>query len=121
MRKILSGIAAIALAILPVSCGPQNSRTGSDGYTFGTKQYTQKKFTVVITEYPNRKEFLEAARAAGIKTPDVIAFSKLVPPKFDTCKVHIVDPKVSYQPEFLGHEFAHCIYGQWHTNNDSFK
>jgi hypothetical protein len=29
----------------------------------------------------------------------------------------MVDPKVEYQPEFVGHEMLHCFYGQWHKNN----
>ncbi len=106
-----------------MSCGQQPaSNVGKDGYSFGEKQFTKKEFKVVITEYPSRQDFIKAAKAKGIKNPDeVAAFSILSSPKFDTCKIHIVDPTVVYEPEFLGHELAHCIYGQWHTNNDSFK
>lgn len=117
MKKLL-----LFATLILASCGPQSSsKAGKDGYIFGDKQYTQKELRILVTEYPTRQEFLKAANAKGIKAPDVVAFSILNAPKFDTCKVHIVDPKVVYEPEFLGHEFAHCIYGQWHTNNDSFK
>lgn len=30
------------------------------------------------------------------------------------CEVHIVDPRIHYMPETIGHEVAHCVFGAFH-------
>ena len=50
----------------------------------------------------------------GDVTPvNVAAFSVLNKENTD-CDIYMLDPKVSYEPEFYGHELVHCVYGVWH-------
>lgn len=107
----------VALLLTLTSCdtGPE---AGADGYTFGQPQYEKQQVQVAVVTYNTRNELLEAARSRGVNNPELVAFSVLKPP-FDICTIHMVKPTVSYEPEFVGHEFLHCIYGQWHTNNES--
>lgn len=112
MKKIFS----IALLLL-ASCD-QSPKQGKDGYTFGSKQYEQNPVTVNIITYKSQKDLYQVAKSKGANYPEVVAFSVLTT-KRDTCTIHMLDPTVAYQPEFVGHEFLHCVYGQWHTNNDS--
>jgi hypothetical protein len=106
-------ITIAALAFLITSCKP----VAKDGYAFGEKQYSKKTVQVNIVEYPTRQSFNKELARRKL-TKDVVAFSTIAAP-FDKCTIHMVDPSVEYVPEFIGHEFAHCAYGQWHTNNNS--
>lgn len=112
MKKYLLLAATLVLA----ACG---DTPASDGYSFGNKQYTRNSVQITVVEYPSLQALNKEAKARGVNS-EVQAFAVLRPP-FDTCTIHMVDPSTKYMPEFIGHEFTHCIYGQWHTNNDSFK
>ena len=113
LKKILPFTLLFALTSCDV--GP---KPGADGYTFGKPQYEKQQVQITIVTYNTKNQLYQAARARGVNNPDIVAFSVLQPP-FDTCTVHMVKPTISYDPEFVGHEFLHCIYGQWHTNNGS--
>ena len=97
----------------------QAPKQGADGYVFTSKQYEQNPVTVNIVTYKTQKDLYNAAKARGADYPKIVAFSVLTPQR-DTCTIHMIDPTVSYQPEYVGHEFLHCAYGQWHKNNESF-
>ena len=112
MKKIL----AISLLFL-ASCNQPN--VGADQYQFGNKQYENTAVAVSIVTYDSKADLLREARKYGVNNPDLVAFSLLSPTRKDVCEIHMMDPNVRYQPEFVGHEFLHCVYGQWHTNNDS--
>ena len=102
------------------SCTDQKP-AGRDGYQFGTKQYELNNVQVEIKTYRSSSELQAAAKRADktLTNPgDIVAFSVIRPPS-NICTIHMVDPAVSYEPEFVGHEFLHCIYGQWHTDNES--
>lgn len=30
------------------------------------------------------------------------------------CTIFIKDPEWDYEPHMIGHEVAHCIWGEWH-------
>ena len=112
MKKIL----ALSLLLL-ASCNQPT--VGADQYQFGKKQYENKQVTVSVITYNSKTELLRESRKYGVNNPELVAFSLLNSNKQDVCTIHMMDPSVSYQPEFVGHEFLHCVYGQWHTNNDS--
>jgi len=112
MKKIL----ALTLLFL-ASCNQPN--VGADQYQFGKKQYENSAVAVNIVTYKTKADLLRASRKYGVNNPDLVAFSLLSPIRTDVCEIHMMDPSVSYQPEFVGHEFLHCVYGQWHTNNAS--
>lgn len=115
-KKILA-IGLLGLALASCDTGP---KPGADNYTFGTKQYERSSVQINIVTYKTQQEIAAAAKARGVDSPDIVAFSVLKPP-FDTCTVHMIDPAVKYEPEYVGHEFLHCVYGQWHTSNKDFS
>lgn len=113
----LQVMSVLAVTMSLVSCdAPPPS--GTDGYNFHGKQYEKNEVTIKIVTYQSRKDLNIAAEKLGVKDPDLAAFSVLRPP-FDKCTIHMVDPTVKYEPEFSGHEFLHCVYGQFHLNNNS--
>jgi hypothetical protein len=108
----------IPILILLSSCEPAK-KTGSDGYSFGEKQYTQTPVTVEVVVYPDRVAFERELKRLRLSADggEIVAFTSLYPADKTKCTMHMVDPAVEYVPEFVGHEFLHCVYGQWHTSN----
>jgi hypothetical protein len=118
MSRLLTALTLLA-AVSLTSCDQPVNRVAADGYKFGQSSFVRNHVKVKFVTYKTRTEFISAARKRDIENPGIVAaFTELQPP-FDTCTIHIVDPQISYEPEWLGHELAHCLYGQWHTDNNS--
>lgn len=83
-----------------------------DGYQFADAEYERDQPNITVVTHPTladlRKHAPAAARPAG---RDLMAWSIIRP---DGCEMHVVDPAQSYQPQWIGHEAAHCIWGRWH-------
>lgn len=126
MIKILlaAGIVFASPAIVEASV-----RTAKDGFA---TSWNSPKLTdtsnVSIVYVKNEKELRALFEEAGGKivpqegtfsassyTPPqrLYAFSKVNTAK-KTCTIYTIDPSVSYQPEFIGHELMHCFHGAWH-------
>lgn len=121
--KIIGSLLVLFMLIFLVSCDTKTNK-GADGYTFGTPQYEKQRVTIDVVTYKTRTEFNKALKNYSDIPKDanyeVQAFSELRPStNFDNCTIHMMEPSTDYQPEFIGHEFVHCVYGQWHTNNKS--
>lgn len=107
-------LALLALALL-AGC----DQPSADGYAFGAKEFTHTapaiRFVVhrSLTDLRNAAPFDINAQARS-QGRELMAWSTLSGPGHTSCTVHIVDPAVSYQPEWIGHEVTHCIYGRWH-------
>lgn len=118
MKKIF---ALIAVCLLNWSCS--NKPVAADGYTFYSKQYTKNTVQIEIVTYDTQQQLIEVLRRRGrnsdIDINRVKAFSDLHPPDYNRCTIHMVDPASAYNPEYVGHEFLHCIYGQWHRDNQT--
>ena len=95
---------------------------GADGYRFITKTIERKEVRVKIVTYKTYDALEKALKShlgndpkySAIKASRVEAFSILELPEYDVCTIHMIDPDVSYEPEYVGHEMLHCVYGQWH-------
>ena len=117
--------ATLLTPLLLLGCGDV-SNTGADGYQFGEKQYSNGTVTVNIRTFENREEFERTAKDMGIAqftksdVGNIVAFSTIpAEAPYDTCTIYMIDPSTRYEPEWIGHEMAHCIYGQWHQNNNT--
>lgn len=98
---------ALPLLLLLSACGQS-----SDGYRFETAEFERESPGVRVVVHASLAELRKAAPAnAQVKGRDLYAWSYITR---DACEMHIVDPRISYQPEWIGHETAHCIYGRWH-------
>lgn len=104
----------VAVALLLAGCGQSEA---PDGYAFAGKRYDRPSALVNKREYPSFAA-LRAALPAHLsrkwKDEKVSrgAWGQLHAD--GSCTIHFVDPEVSYQPEWIGHETAHCFYGEWH-------
>ena len=107
----------VFLCLLLVSCGKQPSNVGKDGYYFEKETLTRTELTMHIVLVKNQAEMSQLLKEHGRQVAsgyEVAAFSTYsqVEPR---CTIYMIDPKLNYQPEFIGHEFVHCVYGNWHT------
>lgn len=109
----------LAMALLfATSCGDQvGTNTGKDGYKFETKEYQKQTITVAIQVFQSQAALAAYAKENNIKAQNLAAFAKLYP-SVDKCTIFVVDPGARYEPEFIGHEFAHCVWGRWHPQRD---
>jgi hypothetical protein len=121
MKKILLGFILLLTFAGCDNAGQTTKNVGADGYQFGKKQYEKSQVTVDIVVYDSLNDLRLEAKKRRLVRPgepnNIEAFAEIRPPNFDTCTIHIVDPAKYYSPEFVGHEFLHCVYGQWHSNN----
>lgn len=114
IMKKLFVIAALALA----SCNTHP--VASDGYTFEQKSELLEPRQIKVVLYPTlsslKKEYDGTKNAAALPTNRALQAFSVIGQK--TCTIHMVDPKVSYMPEFFGHELTHCLYGEFHPSQN---
>lgn len=116
-NKIIAGvIASIAIIVTLVSC-EQGKSPAADDYTFEAKEFEHTDISLKVVVIPDEKKFneLKAKYAPGV---DGLQAFSAINPMTKSCTVYIKDPNWEYQPEFIGHELAHCIWGRWHNNRD---
>jgi len=112
-------LAAIVLAISVGGCSDQTGNTGSDGYRFGEPEYVATEMQIQLLKFDSYTSLREAAEQQGLSdevTQGIFGFS-VINPDTGICIIHTIDPQVKWVPDELGHETAHCFYGQWHTDN----
>lgn len=106
-------LAALAIVAGLGSCGQSPS---ADSYTFERKEFERPRVDVTIVVHASTTELRQAAERAGVRVEqgrELMAFA-IIGRTQSTCELHLVDPARSYQPEWIGHEFAHCAFGRWH-------
>lgn len=85
----------------------------SDGYRFERKEFERPRPEITIVTHPTIAD-LRANAPDAARQPEgreLMAWSIIRP---NECEVHVVDPAASYQPQWIGHEVAHCVWGRWH-------
>lgn len=104
-------MAVFALIILLGGC----EQKGGDGYYFEseTKRDTHIVVDVVLVSNPDAMIFLAESFGANVGVDrEIMAFARIRP---GACTLYMIDPAVStYGPEWIGHEFTHCVLGEWH-------
>ena len=121
MKNILLAL-VVLLSTLWIPFPSYAREIGADGYSFYSKNVERKEVRVKIVTYKTYDALEKALKShlgndpkySAIKASRVEAFSILELPEYDVCTIHMIDPDVSYEPEYVGHEMMHCIYGQWH-------
>lgn len=102
--------ALIVLALL-AGCGQQPNND-----KFAGKEFERLTVTVDLKLYHSVHALRQAAKAAKAKQRqgrDIFAWG-LVWPVTPRCEIHTLDPEIKWSEADLGHEFGHCIWGNWH-------
>jgi len=115
LSKLLAVLMAIGLVTFVVSCQKQKN-TGCDGYYFEKETFTRTDLGVHIVLVQSQKEMenLLAEHHRTIADGRQVAAFSVLKVNEPECTIYMIDPKISYQPEFIGHELVHCVYGDWH-------
>lgn len=114
------GISTATAAGLPPPQSPKEWKKSADGYYFEKPTFVREEFPVRIVLVKSYDEMLERVNEQGgrfvgtIKPKEIAAFS-VIKSEDKTCTIYMIDPKVQYRPELIGHELTHCIYGFWHS------
>jgi hypothetical protein len=79
-------------------------------------QYSPDTFPVTMHWYEDAAELRTASIVRGVPV-EAEAFSVMTY-RGDSyrCEIHMVRPAdlSAYTQELIGHEFAHCLFGDWH-------
>lgn len=88
-------------------------RPSADGFEFSRKQFERLEPQISVVTYEYDNDLQAAARRLGARgTKNMRAFVVM---QGERCEIHVIDPERSWQPQDLGHEFAHCVWGDWHS------
>jgi hypothetical protein len=88
------------------------SGKGTDGYRVDKAEYDHSRINLVVYKYRTEKEFRAAvARTGESRRVEGLTYSS---PDTTECVMLVRDPAFRYEPDTLGHELTHCIYGSFH-------
>ena len=116
----------ILLTVLLAGCAQEPLRSegtfsnaaASDGYRFIQKDYETLKPGVEFILMRSPEEYRSVMyEQFGPNWRSISAFTKWNKEKA-TCKIYIKDPAWAYEPEMIGHEVAHCIWGRFHDGEN---
>lgn len=115
----IGAVVVVTTILTLVACDNPSKQKGKDGYYFEKESFTRTEFPVEVVLLKDEAAIIAAIKERNnvhgtIDPKNVAAFSvvRMNDPK---CTIYMIDPKNKYEPEYIGHEFVHCIYGVWHS------
>ena len=123
--RLFSYTFTIIISLVLVGCassGVTNKyRYGTDDFKFLVKEYENLSPKINFVLLKNQTEYNSARKKAlGVKWDSVSAFTLWIPSTGE-CTVYIKDPEWQWEPELIGHEVAHCIWGRYHKGKQGLK
>ena len=116
---IMFGLEIVVLLGALVACDNTYKQKGKDGYYFEKETFTRTEFPVEVILVKDAAaitaEIKKRNNIQGTVEPKNVAAFSIVRLNEPKCTIYMIDPKNKYEPEFIGHEFVHCIYGVWHS------
>ena len=119
----MSRILLILTCLTMVGCagGITTTPYGSDDHRFLEKEYENLSPTVNFVLLKSEAEYDSARkRSLGTRWDSVSAFTLWIPATGE-CTVYIKDPEWRWEPELIGHEVAHCIWGRYHRGREGLR
>ena len=117
-------ISLLLIAVLSGCAGtsvPNKYRYGADNHKFLVKEYENLNPEVHFILLKNEMEYNSVAkRELGVAWDSVSAFTLWIP-ETGKCTIFIRDPEWRWEPELIGHEVAHCIWGRYHKGKEGLK
>jgi len=117
MNKLL-----LLLLLLSFSADAQRiGKYGKDDFKFLVKDGENLTPKVEFILLKNQQEYDSVRKQyLGTNWKNISAFTLWNDSK-GTCKIYIKDPKWKYEPELIGHEVAHCIWGRFHKGRKGLR
>jgi hypothetical protein len=103
-----------ALALTGAAPAPLSGPLAADGYRFEATEFVQEQIKLRVVSVRSQEELDALGRENGITFRGRLRLRGLSRPAPGACTIYIVDQRITYAPEFLGHELAHCLYGEFH-------
>lgn len=118
-RKMLYYVILILIIAMTLSSCEPGPQRGKDGYYFEKETFVRTEFPIEIVLVKSEEEMAKLIKpkmdsVVGDVEPKAVAAFSTIRMSETRCTIYMLDPKISYQPEFIGHELVHCIYGVWH-------
>jgi len=112
----------IIVLLLSTSAAAQKvGKYGTDDFRFLQKEIENLTPGVEFILMKNEEDFDSMRKKfLGAQWRSVSAFTLWNEEK-GTCKIYIKDPTWRYEPELIGHEVAHCIWGRFHKGKKGMK
>ena len=112
----------ILICVFLSSCAIQQNTpdrvTAKDGYRFLIKEYENLEPGVQFILIRNEEEREQMMKKVfGNRWKKIAGFTYWNENK-KTCRIVVPDPAWKYQPEVIGHEVAHCIWGKFHKGEE---
>jgi len=104
------------IARLLLAAGAMLLVGASDGHRWENQPQKHRRVVVTLVTYDSRAELRAAARKRGHTKGHIQGFARW---RGNKCEIHIIDPKVCYVPQVIGHELLHCTHGAWHPRMDA--
>jgi hypothetical protein len=120
MKLKITALLILGLGTFLLSSCDQAPKKGADNYYFEEKEFERTSLGVTVVLFQTRREFEETARqklGKNFPVETVAAFGSLSTVG-NNCTIYTMDASVQYEPEFLGHELAHCIWGRFHEKQN---
>jgi hypothetical protein len=117
MKYIVTAAVFLVTLFSLISCD-QGPKQSTDGYKFEKETFTRTDIDVKVVLVKDQTEMNVLLKEKGRKVAagnEVAAFATLAVNE-PRCTIYMIDPKNKYEPEFIGHEFVHCVYGDWHPS-----
>ena len=115
----IGAVSITAVLFSLVSCDNPSNQKGLDGYYFEKETFTRTEFPVQVILVKDAAaitaEIRKRNNIQGTVEPKNVAAFSVIRLNDNKCTIYMIDPKNKYEPEFIGHEFVHCIYGVWHS------
>ena len=117
--KIYSFVLLLYSLILLSGCTNINDNEfdrslASDNYRFLQKEYENLSPRIEFHLLKNKEQEKEVlSKVFGNNWKKIAGFTYWNETK-GTCRIFIRDPEWIYQPEIIGHEVSHCIWGRFH-------
>lgn len=115
----IGAVVVVTTILTLVACDNPSKQKGKDGYYFEKESFTRTEFPVEVVLLKDEAAITAAIKERnnvhGIIDPKNVAAFSVVRMNDPKCTIYMIDPKNKYEPEYIGHEFVHCIYGVWHS------
>lgn len=115
----------VLMVLLTAGCanttGTGKYKYGSDNHKFLVKEYENLNPEIHFVLLKDEAEYNSARkRTLGTRWDSVSAFTLWIP-ETGKCTVFIKDPEWEWEPELIGHEVAHCIWGRFHKGKKGLQ
>lgn len=114
-------VVLLSLFAITGCAGTPKYRYGTDDYKFLVKEYENLSPEVNFILLKDQAQYDSVRkRELGTKWDSVSAFTLWIP-ETGKCTIFIKDPTWEWEPELIGHEVAHCIWGRYHRGKEGLR